>query len=162
MQKLLIIVLSLTLAWIFSIKAINAQDSSTGEGEILNKIKQKVESVRKNPKASIGTITDKTKDSIQIKNLEGKIDSVTITEQTSFKRTNNDSEIKFTDVAIGDYVAALGQSNTNNVLDAKKLLIVPPLSEPNRKTIFGSIVIINKKELVISEGTAETTYLSDS
>lgn len=137
-----------------------APTSGVDEGSVREKVKEKVETVRKNPKAYIGSVTDKTQDSIQIKNSKGEIQFVSINpDEVDFvKSTNKSTAIKFNDVAIGDYVIAMGYRNGNSVLTTKRLIVTTE-STSERKIVYGTIKKIEKKEItVFDKNNQEFTF----
>ncbi|OGM21094.1 hypothetical protein A2714_02075 [Candidatus Woesebacteria bacterium RIFCSPHIGHO2_01_FULL_38_9] len=139
----------------------SSQESATSSSdEIREKVKDKIESVLNEPKAYIGTVTDKTEGSLQIKNSDGLIQLVSINSQeVSFVKVGKTtSTIKFGDLAIGDHVVAMGFSavngtpgvkNGNSVLEAKRVLVTEALQTPKREAIFGKVVVVGKKEATI-------------
>src|SRR3989344_20445 len=122
--------------------------TKTPEG-ILEKVRQKVEGIRKNPKAVIGTVTNKTEEGLQIKNQEGKIDLISLTADTTFVRIGTKTtDVDSKDVAIGDYVAVLGFADGGTVLEAKRVILTEE-SEIDRVTVKGEIVDIKNKVLTL-------------
>ncbi|MBI1863823.1 hypothetical protein HYS03_01305 [Candidatus Woesebacteria bacterium] len=84
------------------------------------------------PISFIGTITDIAENTIQIKTLEQKIDQVLVDpKNTTFVKTLDSSSKAITqeDVAIGDFVIALGFIQDNNVLKTQKLIISSLIKE---------------------------------
>jgi len=78
----------------------------------------------------VGTITDISFGAIQIKNDKGGILQLSTTIDTSYVNTlKKNIAVKETDLAIGDYIVAMGFPATNKVLDAKRILIASPLQE---------------------------------
>lgn len=74
--------------------------------------------------AYVGTITDINSGSIQIKSLEGDIKQLSLSDDASFVNTlKNNIEVKQNDLAIGDFIVAMGIVNGNKVLDTKRILI---------------------------------------
>ncbi len=129
-----------------------AADATPEGNSVLQKIKEKVEAIRKNPKAYIGTITDKTQDSIQIKNVIGKIQQISIKDNVQFvKIGKTQTSIKFTDIALGDFIVAMGYTNSNSLLDARRILLISPLLEAKRQIVFGNIESQDKKDMVITD-----------
>lgn len=135
--------------------------NESGES-IRKKVKEKVEEVINKPKAYLGTITDKSKDTLQIKNRDEKIQMISInTEQTSFAQTGNGTkEILFNDFAIGDYIIAMGLEKDSEVLEAKRVLISSPIKEPERKIIFAEVVEIIKKQITLKLNNGKNTTLN--
>lgn len=155
-----IILLSLILVLVFRTNPSYAQDSTTTpssqnvlnqEESIRNKVREKIEEIKRSPKAYIGTITDISKDSLQIRNMSGEIQLVSFNpDNTSFVQINKVSKkASFGDLGIGDFTVAMGFKNETGVLDAKRVLITNPLKTLTRSVIFGEIVEIDKKTVKI-------------
>ncbi|OGM20855.1 hypothetical protein A2863_00065 [Candidatus Woesebacteria bacterium RIFCSPHIGHO2_01_FULL_38_9b] len=155
----LLILCLLSFGVFYPVRAQNSP-TPTKEESVRDKVKEKVETVRKNPKAYIGTLTDKTQDSIQIKNAKGEILFASINpDEVDFVKTiNKTTAIKFSDVAIGDYVIAMGYRNGNSVLTAKRLIVTTE-STSERKIVYGTIKKIEKKEItVFDKNNQEFTF----
>lgn len=147
---------SKNLRLVFSSQLAVPESSSTPESTesgIRERVAQKVEEVLNSPKAYIGTVTDITDTTVQLKSDSGEILQVSIDEDivTVVKTEPTQKEVKLTDVAIGDYIAALGYTNGNHVLTTKRILIISPQKPPNIKIYFGKIKSINKKEITLDE-----------
>lgn len=121
-------------------------------------VRKKLEGTRKNPKAYIGTITDKGKDTLQIKNASGEIQLISVATDASFAKTNKTSTaISFDDIAIGDFILVMGfLTDENGVLDAIRILTTQPLKPPERKVIFGRVSEIVKRQITILASSGET------
>jgi hypothetical protein len=143
------------------------------EGDaIRNKVKEKIEAVRANPKAFIGTVTDKTENSLQIKNTEGDIQFISVEGDVQIvKTTKNQVTIKFNDIAIGDFIVAMGiinatptssEKENKGVLLAKRILVTNPLKDPDRKVYFGQVTSNDKKILTINSISGNETILGFS
>lgn len=76
----------------------------------------------------VGTITDISSGAIQVKGNKGGILQISTTSDTSYASK--------TDLAIGDYIVAMGIPAVNKVLDAKRIIIAPPLQE-NKQSLAG-------------------------
>lgn len=86
--------------------------------------------IEKNSESYVGTVTDITAKTIQVKILNGGIAQVSIPDDA--KIVNNlkkGIEIKDTDIAIGDYIIAIGDLNQNKVLQAKQIFVDAPIKE---------------------------------
>lgn len=80
--------------------------------------------------AYVGTVTDISSGTIQIKDGEGDIKQISLLEDTKFINTlKKNIEVKSTDLAIGDYIIAMGIINGNKVLKTKRILITSPIVE---------------------------------
>lgn len=126
---------------------------ASDESDIREKVAKKIEGALNNPKAYIGTVTDISEGTLQLKSDAGEIKQVAVNlnDITVIKTGKETKEIKFTDVAIGDYVVAMGTTNGNHVLAGKRILITSPTNALPLKVFSGKIKSINKKELVINE-----------
>lgn len=115
-------------------------------------LKERIESVKSSPKVFMGTITDKTDNSLQIKNFEGTIQIIAITKDASFAQgLTVPKDLKYSDIAIGDYIIAMGFENTKGVLTTQRVVVSKPFTEPTRKILYGKILSINKKVVTIED-----------
>lgn len=128
---------------------------------IREKVQEKIEQVRSNPKAYLGTVTDITEETIQIKGGAEEILQISVDEEnTNFvnigKKTTT---VNFEDVAIGDYIVAMGFENGNGVLEAKRVLITPPIEPVARTILLGKVTEIDGKTLYLTDGEQEEYIL---
>lgn len=93
------------------------------------------------PQAYIGTVTDISNSVIQIKNDMGDIEQISGTANASYidTRNNTTKQIKATDVAIGDYLIAMGIKDGNNILTSSRLLVTDPLAPTKRTSFYGVV-----------------------
>lgn len=161
MKKYIYFTILTTFFFLLPLKEVHAQVASDEGDSVLQKIKQKVETIRKNPKAFAGTVTDKTQDSIQVKNLTGKIEQISIKGDVAFvKIGKSPSQIKFADIAIGDFIVAMGYTNGNSLLDAKRILLTAPPPELKRKMFMGEISEMKKREIIITDSNNQINAFS--
>ena len=134
--------------------------TTTSESGVREIVLKKVEDILNSPKAYLGTVTDIAEKTIQLKTDSGTIeqvsaegDSLTIVKQipTAKDLPAGKAEVKLTDIAIGDYIVAMGYRNGNHVLNAKRILITQPSPVPQIKIYYGKVKSISKKEIVINE-----------
>lgn len=109
-------------------------DNSTDSGStIREKVQQKVDEILNKPKAYLGVVTDIIDSTVQIKTKEGEIRQVS-TDKENITVIKDDGKttktVKFTDIAIGDFLVAMGYKNSNSVLSAQRILITPEVTEP--------------------------------
>ena len=130
-------------------------DSQTisSESGVRETVLKKVEDILNSPKAYLGTVTDIAEKTIQLKTDTGTIEQVSAEDVnlTVVDQKPTVKEVKFTDIAIGDYIVAMGYRNGNHVLDAKRILITDPSSPTKIKIILGVVKSITKKEIIINE-----------
>ena len=141
---------------------VSAKENATNEAEtVREKVKEKIENAKKNPRAYIGTVTDKTNETLQVKNRSGEIQLVSVDEENvSFvKAGKTTSNIKFNDVAIGDFVVAMGLEN-EAVLEASRVLVTSTIEPPKRKIVSATVISVSKKELVLKDNEGNSLKLS--
>jgi hypothetical protein len=158
------LVLSIFTANIYAQQqATHSTDSGQAEesDSIREKVKEKVEQARNQPKAYIGTITDITEETLQIKNKNDEIRLISFgSDKTFFVKVNKTSKnITFEEVGIGDFITAMGFiDNETQVLDAKRVLITAPLSKLTRSVIVGEVTEVEKRKVTMTgSGTEEIT-----
>ena len=148
--------------------SVGAEEPVNSEESVREKVKEKIQEVLKKPKAYLGTITDKTEDTLQIKNLKGEIQFVSVNtdEITLISSGNNPKEINYDEVGLGDFIIAMGfqktdntnQNNGTSVLDAKRILVTEEVKPTNRSISFGRVIEIEKKTLTLDTNGAVNTF----
>jgi hypothetical protein len=122
---------------------------------------EKTEDPKLKSTSYIGTITDISSGTIQIKSDSGDIKQISVTDDTAYVNTlKKNAVIKSTDVALGDYIVSMGYVNGNKVLHTQRILITSPLSENKTAVISGTIEDISKTKLVINKGNDETLEIT--
>ncbi|MFH1864167.1 MAG: hypothetical protein ABIJ85_04655 [bacterium] len=135
-----------------------SQSASEGS-EVRQKVIEKVEKALNNPKAYLGVVTDISTNTLQIKNSSGEIQQMSVQEGSVIVKVGKESkEVKFTDVAIGDFVVGMGYKNGNGILEVKRILITDPLKEFSTKTVLGRVSAIDKKTIAILPLTQEGEF----
>lgn len=169
MLKKLGILAVITIIFSTVIGSVYAEDSTDSADSIRDKVKEKIEQVLNKPKAYLGTVTDKTEDTLQIKNFKGEIQFVSVeSDQTSLASVGKTTKaIKYDDVAIGDFIIAMGymasedeseKTNGDSVLETKRILVTEPIEPTKRKIVFGNVVSIEKKILTLKSGEEEFQF----
>ena len=87
--------------------------------------------VKNNSTSFVGTVTDISSGAIQIKSDKGGILQISVDENTTYiNNLKKNVTVKQTDLAIGDYIVAIGKTNGGNkVLKTERILITSPLPE---------------------------------
>lgn len=137
-----------------------AKELATKDGDsVKEKVEQKVAEAINRPKAYLGTITNIAGNTIQIKSQTGEIQQVGITGNTVYVDTDPTVKtVTVKDVAIGDFIVAMGFTNGNSVLNAKRILITPPLEKIDRQILLGKITKTTTKDFtIIAKDNVETT-----
>lgn len=127
-------------------KTATATESADSVREI---VEEKIEAALKNPLAYLGTVTDIVESTLQIKSNSGEILQVSVSNDATFVKTGkNAKEVKFSDIAIGDFIVAMGFKNGNNVLNTKRILITDAPTPITRKAIYVQVTAVNKKDIL--------------
>lgn len=131
-------------------------ENTSDESDLEHKVQEKLEKAKNVPVCYIGTVTDLTSDSIQLDKFEfdgnkGVIMQVAVNvESTSFvKITKTSEKIKFSDIAIGDFIVAMGYKNGKEVLNAQRILVLSALKPTTRKVFKGTVKEILQAELTL-------------
>lgn len=128
--------------------------SATSSASISAEVAREVTNTLNRPKAYIGTVTDITDSSIEIKNGASDIQQISIGAGTTSvvdSVSTPTKNVKTTDIAIGDSVVAMGYVGQSSVLGAQRILITTPVTEPKitiSEAIVGSIA---KKVLSVTK-----------
>jgi len=157
MNKIILLVTFTLLTFTTSFTGISAQSATDEADGVRERVKEKVEAAKKNPKAYIGSVTDKTEDTLQIQNDLGEIQLISINpESASFAKINKKTtSADYDDVGIGDYIIAMGFANGNDVLEAKRVVITSQPESSNIDVLLGTINTIDKKQVTLTTKVGE-------
>jgi len=126
-------------------------DNST-ESAIRAKVQQKVAEALNKPKAYLGVVTDIADATIQLKTADSEIKQVSTDSRTptvvNIKGTNNKA-VKLTDIAIGDFIVAMGYLNSSSVLSAQRILITDPVTESKIDSFYGKVSDTSTKLITV-------------
>lgn len=114
-------------------------DASESADTIREKVQQKLNQTLHKPTAYIGTITDITDSTIQTKSDENGIEQISISDDTSY---GSDEEL-----AIGDFILAMGYLGNNKVLDAKRIISAERTTPNSTEAIWANITTIDGKDV---------------
>ena len=105
----------------------------------------------------IKIVTDISGGTIQIKAINGEILQAGTADDTTYINVLKKSAVvKATDLAIGDYIVAMGLLNGNKVLSAKRILITSELMDDKKEIVWGKISEVTKKKLTLIKNDGET------
>jgi hypothetical protein len=113
--------------------------------EKVNEIKEKIEK-----RAYVGTINQITDSTFSVDNFRGK-QRVRLTEETTIVGLNK-KEIKPKELALEDKVIAMGTLGDNEILEAKRVLVVPKPKSTSAKRVvfFGQITKVESKSSLLT------------
>lgn len=126
-------------------------EASESEDPVRQKVEQKVNEVKNSPQAYLGSVTDISEKTLNLKKESGEISQVAVTTDTTYASDLTKKDIQFTDVAIGDFVIAMGYKNGNEVLEAVRILVTKKPSSPSRQIVFGKVKEIKSKVLTLTK-----------
>jgi hypothetical protein len=140
----------------FQVKTATTEPSAsdtTESAEVKQKVAQELQNAANHPKAYIGIVTDKTGSTIEIKSPNSEIEQISMdeksTEVVNALGTTN-KIVKTSDIAIGDFIAALGYVGANSVLNAQRILVVNPPTESKAKIVLAKVSSVTRKDLTVN------------
>lgn len=144
----------LTLVFSTEFHSDNSSESNaTDEAELIEeRVDEKIDQASNKSQAYIGTITDILESSIQMKSSNDEIQQVSIDpeESTLVKVDKKTTNIEFSDLAIGDFIIAMGFPKENNgVLDAKRVVVTDSIEFTDKQAARGIIKEIGNENLTI-------------
>lgn len=124
-------------------------DTTNKEEVASDSVRQKIQEVTKNPKAYVGVVTDISSTTIQLKNAQGAIEQIAYDADVVVVKDGKSPKIqKSTDIAIGDYLLAMGLVNGNKVLTAKRIIITSPPTKQDLK--FNLVNVENNTKSIVT------------
>jgi len=128
--------------------------SGTGSADINKTVADRFAQASNKPKAYIGTVTDIADSTIQIKTTDSQIEQIAIGGDgitvVNTKGTTNKA-LKLTDIAIGDFIVAMGYVNSKSVLTAQRILVTDPVIAKTIVVSMSKAVSATKKVLNVTE-----------
>jgi hypothetical protein len=131
----------------FLVHQVVAQTSSESAQVLRDSVKQKVEEelsqIKKavSKKAFLGTITSKSEAAITINNYRNEPRQALVTTDSTIKLKNS-KEGTLKDLTAGDFILVMGDVDSQNVMTAKRLLVIAAPAEDKRKFTFGKITAV--------------------
>lgn len=114
--------------------------------------------VEKAKTSYVGTVTDISSGTIQVKGSKSGILQISVNSETNYVNTlKKNAEVKETDLAIGDYIVAMGIPSANKVLETERILITSPL--PESKIEVEKIEIEKLSKTVINDIKLPTKWV---
>lgn len=166
---LLFLTLFFVLCSLFSFALAQTEDATTSVRE---KVRQTIENLTKKPRAVIGNLDNVSDSTLQVKNLQGKISLVAVNDKTVYikyvkgSKTNanslTSSSIKFEDLTIGDFTVSLGYKNSNDTLDAARVLSFAKAPFVEKKILFVEVDTINKNSIAVTDSKTNDSWTIDA
>ena len=136
----------------------DTQEATDSADALRQRVQEKLEKVASSPVFYVGAITDKQESTLQISNFAlpgeetgtGSISQIAVEEDAEIVGANG-SEQTFEDVAIGDFIIAMGfVANGDEVLSAKRILITSIPEQLEKLAFVGNISEIQSKKATVS------------
>jgi len=153
----LITFIILTLLFLYPV-FIKAQDNNASSSdEIRKKVQEKIIKISQKPKAFIGTITDISESTIQISRFainkesqekSGEILQISYNKDTAIIDSREKAkQIKAQDLAIGDFIIAMGTEKNGNILESSRIVSVKPITPTKRASFKLNVKKVGKQEI---------------
>lgn len=158
MMKKLILICALFLIFVPKVLAQDeATDSSNLEDRLNNAISK--------PVAYIGSITDVTELTINLSRFafgqtqtSGEIMQIMISEEdTEFLEFGDTTEsLEFEDIAIGDFIIAMGYETREGILEAKRVLVSETPETEVKNNYFANIIEIGTEDINFTDNSTSS------
>jgi hypothetical protein len=144
--------LSQKILAIYSSSFQTAQSATSG-ASIDEAVELKISQAQNPPKAYLGVVTDIADSTIQIKTADSQIQQVA-TDKYNVTVVNSKGTstktVKLTDIAIGDFIIAMGYVDGDDVLDVQRILVADSLSDTKLSVSLLKTETVSKKSLALS------------
>ncbi len=139
---------------------LNPEENEEESEEDINTRVQERLNEQINPVLSyIGSVTDVTEEYFQIRGQSGEINQLAINEDTTYvSDIQNEKEIEFGDVGIGDFIVAMGRLDENETLNTQRILVTTPPGENNYLVTKGIITDLTRNELSFGDESSATVF----
>ncbi len=134
---------------LFTIAPALAQDSTTSatpsatgaSDSVRDKVRKTIESLTRKPRAVVGTLSDIADTTLQMKTRNNEAVMVSVTKDTSYGRVSlgKRTEIKFSELVLGDFTIAMGTRNGNGVLEAARIITYDKNPLKVRRALYGTV-----------------------
>lgn len=132
------------------------------EASIGAKVAQEISNVVNKPKSYVGVVTDIADSTIQIKSMSSDIEQISVDqEKTTAANTSgvNNKTIKISDVAIGDFIVAMGYVNKDSVLDAERIIVADaPADNPDFSVSYARVSSSSTKSITVKSVKGDQEY----
>lgn len=125
---------------------------SSADAEIKKAVALKLSQVENSPKAYIGTVTDIADSTIQIKSMDSQIQQIeTGKYEVGVVNTKGsvNKNVKVSDIAIGDFIVAMGYVDGNDVLDVTRILVANVPAETQISVSTKKVSKVSTKSLTL-------------
>lgn len=115
--------------------------ATTPSDSVRDKVRKTIESLTRKPRAVVGNLSDIADTTLQIKTRSNESIMVSVTKDTSYVRMNQGkkTDIKFSELVLGDFTIAMGTRNGNNVLEATRIITYDKNPLKVRRAVYGTV-----------------------
>jgi hypothetical protein len=158
--------------YVLNSSRVSAQAATGSADQLRDSVKQKVAEqlaeIKKNvaKRGFVGTITAKSDATVTISNLKGLSRSVVVTTDSTIKLLSGKDGTP-ADLKVGDNILVMGDADSQNVLTAKRLLVIAKPASDNRQAITGIVSATTTSSITLDSKTtvkitSDTKYLGKS
>lgn len=141
MKRLVISLLASLLVFWFWVLPTLAQEGTTPGETVRDRVRERVELLARRPRAYVGEIVDLPDSIIEIETRSGQMRQAKTDEETVFiqVKAGVSSNITFEDLAVADWVIAMGYLGDNNVLEARRVITTGTSPLIERRAVYGVV-----------------------
>jgi len=132
---------------------------TTSSDSVRQIVQEKIDLAKNTPTFYTGIVTDISEETIQIRQhlfnqdsgKSGEIEQIAIKSDTDYVNIGKTTKtIKFSDIAIGDFVIAMGYKNKNDVLETTRLLVTTTPTFPSMNIFIASLESATSKKITVN------------
>jgi hypothetical protein len=151
-KQAITIIYSSEFAKIEAPTAAENTESPESSDSVRQKVIDKVDQAANSPTSYLGTVTDIAENTIQLKTPAGEIRQISsLAEPSVIKDGKTVKEMKLADIAIGDFIVAMGFRNGNHVLEARRIMITTQSEQPKKDYLSGKVASNTKGQITLSK-----------
>jgi hypothetical protein len=141
-------------------EGLDKENPSTESSTVQERVNERVDILKNPPLSKIGIITDIAEETIQIRDVFEEIQQISLKKDSiNIIKINSTSETQnYEDIAIGDFITAIGFKNGSNILDASRIIISSPI-ENKAKLLSGKVSKTNGRQVYVSENETDEILL---
>lgn len=155
------------LLLMFAILPSYAQEATSSPSirdAVREKVREKIEEIIKKPRAVVGTLTEITDSTLEIKTLKDELAQVATHEETTYVRIarGRRMEVDFEDLVLGDFIIAMGFRNGNDVLEAERIVTYDTSPIVRRRAVYGEVQQNMEGQLTIKHPQTEEVFIVEA
>lgn len=128
-----------------------ASPSGTLRESVKQKVAAELAQIKKAvaKKGFVGSVSSKTDATVTMTTLMNQTRNLVVTTDTTIKLSGG-KDGTITDIKVGDYILAMGDVDSDNKMNVKRLLVIPQPPAEKRNTTFGTITKSTSSSITIT------------